>query len=201
MSILVDSSSTLLQHSKQVLFSSVPFPMGVCESVGEKCNWQFLATVFLWQLSSTGIIWGICVYYVAFGRIWVVMDRCFYQSTFQGIECCVVTWSPGKICIMKGKGCDGFCYPSRTLDELAVVTNKAKVCPYLFNIFWGFISLITAVLEGNGFIPVLLRTWPKYWIYLVKEWPLLNFKDSSASQSCGKLAVDGPSVLVQFCCR
>ena len=30
---------------------------------------EFLAIVFLWQLSSIVIIWGICVYYVVFWRI------------------------------------------------------------------------------------------------------------------------------------
>ena len=29
------------------LFCSGPFPFGVCEHVGEKCNWQFLAIMFL----------------------------------------------------------------------------------------------------------------------------------------------------------
>ena len=78
--IPVDSRSSLLQHSRLhgLLFGSAPFPMGVCECVGEKCKWQFLANVFLWQLSSTGIIWGICVYCVAFWRIrqwlcWVLL--------------------------------------------------------------------------------------------------------------------------------
>ena len=132
------------------LLSSTPFPLGVCEHVGEKCNWQFLAIVFLWQLSSTGIIWDICIYCVAFWRIWVVKDRCFYESAFEGIEFCMVTWCPGKFCIMMGKGYEGFCYLNIILDELAVVTNKAKECYYVFSIFRGFISLMAAVMEGSG---------------------------------------------------
>ena len=51
--------------------------------------------------------------------------------------------------------CGGFYYPSQILDELALVTNKAKECFYLFSIFQGFISLIAATLEGSGFIPVV----------------------------------------------
>ena len=118
--IPVDSSSTLLQHSKchRLLFSNAPFPLGVCECVGEKCNWKFLAIMFLWQLRSTGIIWGTCVCYVAFGRIWVVKDRCFYQSPFEGIECCEVTWRPGKLHIMMSEGCEGFCYLTKFLMNL-----------------------------------------------------------------------------------
>ena len=46
--------------------------------------------------------------------------------------------------------------------NLLVVTNKAKECSYLFSMFVrGFISFIAAVLEGSGFIPIVLRTWPK----------------------------------------
>ena len=120
------------------LFSSAPFLLGVCECVGEKYNWRFLAIVFLWQLSSTRIIWGICVYYVVFWRILVVKDKCFFQSAFEGIECCMVTWCLGKFCMIMGKGCERFCYPIKILDELVVVTKFAKECSYLFSIFRGF---------------------------------------------------------------
>ena len=37
-----------------------------------------------------------------------------------------------------GEGCEEFCYLSKILDDLAVVTNKAKECAYLFSIFGGF---------------------------------------------------------------
>ena len=63
---------------------------------------------------------------------------------------------------MMSKGCQRFCYASKILDELAVVTNKSEKYSYLFTILGGFISLIAAVLEGSGLIPVVLRTSSKY---------------------------------------
>ena len=45
--IPVGSSFILLQHNEHaiaLLFSSAPFPLGVYECVGEKCNWQFLVS-------------------------------------------------------------------------------------------------------------------------------------------------------------
>ena len=63
---------------------------------------------------------------------------------------------------MMGKGCEGFCYLSKILDETVVVANKTKECSNLFSIFGGCIILIAAVFEGSGFIPVVLRTWPIY---------------------------------------
>ena len=128
--------------------------------------WERNTTGSSWPLcscdnSSTGIIWSICVYYVAFGRIWVMEDWCFNQSTFKGIEWCVVTWCPGKFCIINSKGCEGCCYPSKVLDELMVLINKANECSYLYSILVGFISLTAVVLEGSGFIPVGLRSLPR----------------------------------------
>ena len=38
-----------------------------------------------------------------------------------------------QIHIMMGKGCEGFYYPSKILDELTVVATKAKECSYLFS--------------------------------------------------------------------
>ena len=85
-------------------------------------------------------------------------DRCLYQSTFQGIECCMVTSCLVKFCIMMSKGFEGFCYLSKILDELAVVANKAKECSYLCSIFGGFHQFNNCCFEGSGFIPVVLRT-------------------------------------------
>ena len=89
-------------------------------------------------------------------------DRCVYQIAFEGIECCVMTGCPDKLCIMMGKGCEKFCYPSKILDELAVVIYKAKKCSSLFSIFRGFHQLNSCIMEASAFIPVLPRTWPKY---------------------------------------
>ena len=38
---------------------------------------------------------------------------------------------------MMGKGCEGFCYLSKILDELEVVTNKSQKYSYLFSILGG----------------------------------------------------------------
>ena len=154
------------------------------------------------ERNATGISWLSCswdswdlqasseastyVHYVALGRVWVVKDRCFQQCTFEGFECCEVTWCPGKLCIIMVKGCQQLCYASKILDELTVVTNKSQKCCYLFSILGGFMRLITAVLEGNGLMPVLLRAWPKYWISLAKKWYLLNFMVNFTSWSLWK---------------
>ena len=53
--------------------------------------------------------------------------------------------------------------------------------------------LIAFVFNGRGFIPVVLRMWPKYWISLVKKWHLLNFMDNLEFQS-----LCGPDVLQWF---
>ena len=142
--------------------------------------------MFLRQLNSKGIIWSVCVYYVALWRIWVVKDRCFQQCTFEGVECCKMGWCPDKHCIVVSKGCQWLCYVSKIFNELTVVTNKSQECSELFSILGGFITLIAAVLEGSGLMSVLLRTWPKYWISLVKKWYLLNIMVNSELWSLWK---------------
>ena len=76
---------------------------------------------------------------------------------------------------MEIKDCEGFYYLNKILDELAIITNKSKKCSYLFSILGGFISLIAAVLEGHGLMPVVLRTWHKYQISLAKKVTLAQF--------------------------
>ena len=59
---------------------------------------------------------------------------------------------------MASKGCQQLCYVSKIFEEYAVATNTSMKYSYLFSILGGSISLIAAVLEGSGLMPVLLRT-------------------------------------------
>ena len=63
---------------------------------------------------------------------------------------------------MMSKACEGFFYLSKIPGKVVVITNKSKKFSYLFSILGGLISLIAAVLEGSGLMPVVLRTLPKY---------------------------------------
>ena len=76
---------------------------------------------------------------------------------------------------MMGKGCEGFYYLSKILDEHAIITNKAKECSYLFSIFWGFISVIAAVLEGRGLIPGSAEDMGQILNFLGEEVTLVQF--------------------------
>ena len=49
----------------------------------------------------------------------------------------------------------------KILDKHVVVTNKAKEVLTCLAFLEGFISFIANVLEGNGFLLVVLRTWSK----------------------------------------
>ena len=102
-------------------------------------------------------------------RIRIVKYWCLYQSTFQGIECCMVTWCPVNYHIMTGKCFEGFCYPNKFLMDFQVVVNKAKECSYLFSIWGDIHKFNSCCFEGSGFKPVVLRPWPKYWISLAKK--------------------------------
>ena len=145
----------------------------------------FLTIMFLRQLSSTGIIWIVCVYCIVLWRVWVVKDRCFQQCTFEGVN--AVRWIDVQTnYIMASKGCQQLCYVSKIFDELVVLSTSPKNGLTWLTFLGGFISWIAAVLEGSGLMPVLLRTWPKYWISMTKKLHLLNFMVNCASQSLWK---------------
>ena len=62
-------------------------------------------------------------------------------------------------------------------------------------------TLKASVFDGRDILPVALRIWPKYWIYLVKKWYLLSFMDILHSGVCERLVGDGPDGLLWSYCR
>ena len=76
-------------------------------------------------------------------------------------ECHLVIWCPVEFYVVIHRSCKGFCNLSKILDELSVVAHKANESSYLA-FFGGCMSLMASVFEGRDFIPVVLRTWPKY---------------------------------------
>ena len=60
---------------------------------------------------------------------------------------------------MTHKSCKEFYDLSRILDELLLVSYKAKESLYFFAFLGGCMSLMASVFEGWGFIPVGKKYW------------------------------------------
>ena len=58
--------------------------------------------------------------------------------------------------------------------------GKAWTC---LGVVGGYIFWIVCVFEGSGWMPMVLKICPKYWISWEKKWCLLNFMESLADQS------------------
>ena len=144
--------------------------------------------MFLWLLSSTGIIWCICVYYGMFCWIWIVQYRCLDNWFLECQESIVMGWCPLKFCLLVSQECQRLGYFGKVPDKFPIISDESKKCMYFFGCFWWMHVFMAWVFDGRGLMPLVLRIYPSHVISLVKKWHLLHFIDRCAflnfSQTC-----------------